>query len=362
MQDVLVTGGAGYIGSHIVLELLSAGRQPIVVDNLSTGSRSLVPKNVPFFKADVADQRAVRDILRRFAVKDVVHCAASLNVEESMSAPIMYWKNNVAASLALVEACAGSGVGRFVFSSTAAVYGDSAVMPVREDGALCPISPYGTTKRAVEVMIGDVCRATGMKAAALRYFNVAGADPQGRAGASVHAEASLIRVACQAALGVRDGISIFGTDYQSNDGTAVRDFIHVCDLARVHRALLDALMSEPSGTMLTINCGYGEGVTVKEVVDAALRVSGVPFAVRYAGRRPGDIGIMVADTTLLRGRFGWTPAYAGLDGIISDTLKWERTLHKTTAQADLDQAIAVPPDALRAGRHLGTGQVGDRAS
>jgi UDP-glucose 4-epimerase len=329
MENVLVTGGAGYIGSHVVLELLASGRRPVVLDDLSTGSVSLIPKGIPFVKADIADCDTVIDTLRRFAVQDVIHCAASLSVAESMRDPIKYWKNNVSGSLALAEACVAGGVRRMVFSSTAAVYGDCGTMPVTEDQPLAPVSPYGTTKRAVEVLMADVCRTSGMKAVALRYFNVAGADPLGRAGASPQAEASLIRVACQAALGMRKTINIFGTDYDSKDGTAVRDFIHVCDLASVHRLMMDALTGEPAGSMMVVNCGYGQGVTVKEVVDATRELTGASFPVHLAPRRAGDIGIMVADTSLLRRRFRWTPAYAELSKIIPDTLNWERKLLAT---------------------------------
>ena len=339
MRDVLVTGGAGYIGSHVVLELLEAGYRPVVLDNLCTGSRDLVPDGVPFVLADVADSEAVQNVLRDHGVKDVVHCAASLDVQESMANPLKYWKNNVTGSIGLMEACAAVGVERLVFSSTAAAYGDSETMPVTEDLPTAPISPYGTTKRAVEDLIADVCRATGMKAIILRYFNVAGADPRGRAGASPDAEASLIRAVCQAALGIRDGIRIFGNDYDSTDGTAVRDYIHVCDLANVHRVVLEGMQTEAAGTARVVNCGYGKGVTVKEVVDTALRISGVDFPVHDAPRRDGDIAIMVADTRVLRERFRWSPKHENLGGIIETTLQWERQLR--------DRRKSAQPDGLR---------------
>ena len=326
MRRVLVAGGAGYIGSHIVYDLLAAGYAPVVLDNLSTGNRAQVPETVPFVEADIADRAAVRATMKAHAITDVVHCAASLLVQESMRDPLKYWWNNVAGSLALVDSCVAEGVKRIVFSSTAAVYGDCAVMPVVEDLPAAPISPYGTTKRAVEVMLADVCRASGLVSVALRYFNVAGADPQGRAGASPKAEPALVRIVCQAALGLRDGVDVFGTDYDSVDGSPVRDYIHVCDLASVHTLMLDGLTREQPGTALVINCGYGHGITVQQVIDTTVKVSGRSFPVRSAPRRAGDIGIMVADTGLLRSRYGWTPKYADLEQIVADTLAWERRL------------------------------------
>jgi UDP-glucose 4-epimerase len=319
MRSVLVTGGAGYIGSHIVLDLIAAGHSPVVLDDLRSGTLAVVPQGVPFVKADIADQATVAETIRRYGVTDLIHCAAYLSVEESVRDPLSYW---------WIDVSSRSGVKRMVFSSTAAVYGNCMVMPVSENQLPAPISPYGTTKRAVETLMADVCRASGMVSVALRYFNVAGADPAGRTGPGPAAQLSLIRAACLAALGVRDGISIFGQDYDTRDGTAVRDYIHVCDLASVHTVVLNGLEAEAPGTALTLNCGYGTGFTVREVVDTTMAVAGVSFPVREAPRRAGDIGVMVADTGQLRNRYQWTPRHADLGKIIADTLAWERKTHQ----------------------------------
>ncbi len=326
MACVLITGGAGYIGSHVLMELSGSGHEVVVIDNLSTGHRNFVPESIPLVEGDVGDQQVVLDTLRTYGVTDVVHCAASLRVDESMRDPGKYWRNNVAASVSLVEACVEAEVQRFVFSSTAAVYGEGEGRPVTESYPPRPANVYGNTKRAVEMMLADMCRASGMKSVALRYFNVAGADPAGRLGASPSAEPSLIRIVCQAALGARREVSIFGTDYQTRDGTAVRDYVHVCDLAEAHAVLLESLDDEPPGTAIAVNCGYGGGITVREVIDSAYRVSGRAFPVREAARRPGDVAAMVADTQLLRGRYNWVPKHARLEQIIADTLSWERKL------------------------------------
>ncbi len=326
MACVLITGGAGYIGSHVLMELSGAGHEVVVIDDLSTGHRSFVPDSVPFIEADVADRQTVLDVLRTYNVTDVVHCAASLRVEESMSDPGKYWRNNVAASVSLMDACTAAGIRRFVFSSTAAVYGEGEGYPVTEAYLPRPTNVYGNTKRAVEMLLADTCRASGMKSVALRYFNVAGADPAGRIGASPSAEPSLIRIVCQAALGARRGVNIFGTDYPTRDGTAMRDYVHVCDLAEAHAVLLESLDKEVPGTFVAVNCGYGSGITVREVIDAARRVAGSAFPVHEAPRRAGDVGAMVADTRLLRSRYNWVPKHARLEQIITDTLSWERKL------------------------------------
>lgn len=326
MRSILVTGGAGYIGSHIALDLAAHGYRPVIIDNLSTGDRALVQPGVPLVVADIADGEAVRRVLAEHGIEDVVHCAASLRVDESMRDPFKYWRNNVAASMELARACAEGGVKRIVFSSTAAVYGDTEVQPVTEDVPPHPISPYGTTKLSVEMLLADVCRASGLAGVALRYFNVAGADADGRAGASSHAEPSLIRVVCQVLLGERDHLDVYGDDYATRDGSAVRDYIHVSDLANAHTILLQALERQEPGRFITLNCGYGTGVTVREVADAAGKVAGAPLPVRMSGRRPGDIAAMVADSTRLRSLYEWRPRHADLETIIADSLRWERKL------------------------------------
>jgi UDP-glucose 4-epimerase len=328
-RSVLVTGGAGYIGSHIVLDLLAHGHAPVVLDNLSTGERRLVPDGVPLVVADAADIDRCRRTIAEHGIADVIHCAGSLNVEESVTDPIKYWRNNVGASIALVEACAAACVRRLVFSSTAAVYGNAEAQPVTEEHEARPISPYGTTKRAIELMLTDVCAATGLMAAALRYFNVAGADPAGRSGASAHARPSLIRVVCRALLGEDPRVEVYGSDYDTPDGTAVRDYIHVSDLAHAHTIVLDALEADAEaeachGDMRILNCGYGRGASVREVVAAGMRVAGARIDLVESSRRPGDIGCMVADSSRLRAGYAWQPRYDDLDRIIADTLRWER--------------------------------------
>jgi UDP-glucose 4-epimerase len=325
-RPVLVTGGAGYIGSHIVLDLIEHGCRPVVIDNLSTGDRNLVPQGIPLIVADVADREAVGRTIAAHGIADVIHCAGSLRVEESMVDPIKYWTNNVVASVALVEACVAARVERFIYSSTAAVYGETERQPVSESVAPQPVSPYGTTKYAVEVLLRDTCAATGMTGVALRYFNVAGADPGGRAGASPNARPSLIRVVCQALIGRSQGIEVLGTDFATKDGSAVRDYIHVSDLARAHAVVLDALSNGGGGGFSVLNCGYGHGATVREVVAAGMRVAGKPLLVRDAPRRPGDIGVMVADATKLRSEYDWQPEFDDLDRIVADSLRWESRL------------------------------------
>ena len=321
-SGILVTGGAGYIGSHVVLALAEAGRRVVVVDDLSTGRRDLVGPGIPFIKADIADASRIELALADHRVTAVMHFAGSIVVPDSVADPLGYYANNVCASRALLAACVAGGVRHFVFSSTAAVYGAPGPLPIAEDAPAHPQNPYGNTKLAAERMIADVGEATGMAYANLRYFNVAGADAQGRAGQSAARATHLIKIACETALGVRPAMAIFGTDYATPDGTCVRDFIHVSDLAAAHTAALDYL--EAGGDSITANCGYGRGHSVREVVAAVERAAGHPLAVTESGRRPGDVAALVADNRLIRERLGWRPRLDDLDAMVASALAWER--------------------------------------
>jgi UDP-glucose 4-epimerase len=318
----LVTGGAGYIGSHMVLALLDAGREVVVLDNLTTGQRELVPAGVPLYVDDIAHSAAVLDLIARYGIDAVVHFAGSVVVPESITDPLGYYLNNTVRTRALVAACVHSGVKRFIFSSTAAVYGIPEANPVGEDEPLAPISPYGTSKMMTELMLRDVAVAHDLRYVALRYFNVAGADPGGRSGQTSPRATHLIKVACEAALGIRDGVEIFGDDYPTPDGTGVRDYIHVADLADAHVLALDYL--ESGGESVAFNCGYGRGYSVREVIAAVKRVSGVDFAFRHDARRAGDPPALVAKTELLRAKLAWRPRFDDLDTIVSHALRWER--------------------------------------
>jgi UDP-glucose 4-epimerase len=321
-RRVLVTGGAGYIGSHAVLELLAAGYQPVVVDDLSRGFKSKVPQGVPFFKSDIADEGFISEIIIEYEIKSVLHFAGSILVPESVENPRLYYSNNTAKSLALIDLCVACGVRRFVFSSTAAVYGlPKNGAPVAEDAATDPISPYGASKLMVERILGDVCRAhPRFQAICLRYFNVAGSDPQGRTGPGRNAP-HLIRAAVATALGLQPRLEIFGDDYPTRDGTCERDYIHVSDLAAAHRQALAYL--EAGGGHTVVNCGYGRGATVREVVACLERVTGRTLPVTPAARRPGDAHCVVADVSRLETLFDWRPRHDSLEEILRTALAWE---------------------------------------
>lgn len=321
---IMVTGGAGYIGSHMVLELLEDGRDVVVLDNLSTGFDWAVDPRAVLVRGDVADAALAQRLISEHAVTGIVHFAGSIVVPESVSDPLKYYANNTAASRNLIEAAVRGGVGHFIFSSTAAVYGMAGLEPVGEDAQLGPLSPYGRSKLMTETMLADTAAAHGLRYGVLRYFNVAGADPQGRSGQSSPVATHLIKVACQAALGMRERIDIFGTDYPTPDGTCLRDYIHVVDLVRAHSLLLAHL--EGRGESLTLNCGYGHGLSVREVVDKVRAVSGVDFEAREASRRPGDPGAIIARADKVRELLGWTPRYDDLDIIVRSALAWERHL------------------------------------
>jgi UDP-glucose 4-epimerase len=321
---ILVTGGAGYIGSHMTLALLAAGERPLVLDNLSTGFRSAVPADVPFFEGDSGDAAFVGAILDRHPVEAIIHFAASIVVPESVSHPLAYYRNNTANTRSLIDDAVRHNIPHFVFSSTAAVYGEPQSLPIAEDQPLAPINPYGRSKLMVEWMLADTAKAHPISYAALRYFNVAGADPEGRAGQSTPNATHLIKIAVQAALGKRNGMDVLGTDYPTPDGSCIRDYVHVSDLAQAH---LDALAYlRRGGESLACNIGYNAGYSVIEVVDVVKRVSGVDFEVRLKGRRAGDPASLVASNQRATSKLGWTAQYNDLETIVRHALDWERKL------------------------------------
>jgi UDP-glucose 4-epimerase len=326
---ILVSGGAGYIGSHMVLELVDRGEKIVVLDDLSTGFWWAVPQEAVFVQGDMGDQALVERVIAEHGVTEIAHFAARIVVPDSVSDPLGYYLNNTVKTRALLESAVRGGVRHVIFSSTAAVYGEPAVSPVPEEIALNPINPYGRSKLMSEWMLADVARAHGLSFVALRYFNVAGADPRGRSGQSSPNATHLIKVASQAALGQRAGLEIFGTDYATPDGTCVRDYIHVTDLARAHLAALDHL--RPGGGSLTLNCGYGRGYSVAEVVEVVKKVSGVDFPVKRSPRRPGDPASLVAKADRIRAELGWTPEHDDLEQIVRQALDWEEKLRTRNA-------------------------------
>lgn len=323
-MTVLVTGGAGYIGSHMVLALLDRRERVVVLDDLSTGFDWAVPKGVELVQGDMGDADLVGRILKRHEVESVAHFAAKIVVPDSMADPLGYYLNNTVKSRALIECLVRNGVKRLIFSSTAAVYGDASIEPVDESAVLAPVSPYGRSKLMTEWMLEDTARAHGLGYVALRYFNVAGADPAGRSGQSTPGATHLIKVAAQAALGQRSHLDVYGTDYPTRDGSCIRDYIHVSDLADAHLAALDHLRG--GGDTLTLNCGYGRGYSVLEVIEVMKRVSGVDFPVRLSPRRPGDPAVIVAKAERIRAELGWTPKRDDLGGIVRGALAWEKRL------------------------------------
>ncbi|MDJ0937888.1 MAG: UDP-glucose 4-epimerase GalE [Kiloniellales bacterium] len=321
---VLVTGGAGYIGSHVVLALLEAGYPVVVVDDLSTGQRDAVAPAAGFVEGDIGDVRLVAETIHGHGVTAVMHFAGAIVVPESVANPLKYYLQNTCNSRGLIQTCVETGVRRFVFSSTAAVYGNVSGGPVPETAAAIPESPYGTSKLMTEWILRDAAAAHDLAYAALRYFNVAGADPKGRSGQSTPGATHLIKVACEVAAGQRPSMEIFGDDYETPDGTCVRDYIHVTDLAEAHLAALRDL--ETRGRNLTLNCGYGRGYSVKQVLEAVEQAAGSPLAVRSGPRRPGDVAEIVADATQIGRQLGWRARHDDLHGIVRDALAWERKL------------------------------------
>jgi len=324
--NVLVTGGAGYIGGHMVLALRDAGHHPIVFDNLSTGFRWSVPEDVPLVVGDVGDYELVLQTLRTHSIDAIVHFAAKLVVPESVRDPLGYYLNNTVKSRSLLAAAVAAGIETFVFSSTAAVYGDASDKPLAEDAPLAPLSPYGSSKQLTEVMLRDVAAAHGMRFVVLRYFNVAGADPAMRHGQCTANATHLIKVAVQTALGMRSHMEVFGADYPTPDGTCIRDYIHVTDLISAHMRALEHLRA--GGESLVVNCGYGHGYSVSEVIETVRRVSGRPVEARIAPRRDGDPITIVADSTRIRSRLGWQPRHDDLPTIVEHTLRWESMLRE----------------------------------
>jgi UDP-glucose 4-epimerase len=333
-MTVLVTGGAGYIGSHMVHALADTGQSVVVVDNLSTGFSAFLPQGVPLFIGDAADENLVEGVIAAHNVDAIIHFAGSVVVPDSMRDPLAYYRNNTMTTRNLLNAAVKCGVKRFIFSSTAAVYGNPEFMPVTEDAATRPLSPYGSSKLMSEIMLHDVASAHAMNTVVLRYFNVAGADPQARIGLATVGATHLLKIAVEAATGQRAKIDVFGTDYPTPDGSCVRDFIHVSDLVQAHGAALSYLRR--GGASTTLNCGYGRGYSVLQTIAAVRRVSGRNFAVQYAERRPGDIMTMIADTGRIRATLDWIPQYDDLDTIAAHALAWEEKLLRergTAAQA-----------------------------
>ncbi len=329
---VLVTGGAGYIGSHVVLALVDAGWPVAVIDNLSTGFRWAVPESVPFHLGDIEDAELLARIIEGQGIGAVMHFAGSVVVPESVENPLKYYHNNTAKTRALLEAAVQGGVKHFIFSSTAATYGIPAVSPVAENTPQVPINPYGMSKLMSEHMLADIARAHPMNFGVLRYFNVAGADPMGRTGQSTAGATHLIKVAVEAALGRRSHVDIFGSDFATPDGTGVRDYIHVSDLAAAHVLALEALLGDPTAS-LTLNCGYGRGFSVLEVLDAVDRAKGTAIVRRMGPRRAGDPDALISDNRLIRERLNWTPRHADLDTIVGHALAWEARLSEIRAAA-----------------------------
>jgi UDP-glucose 4-epimerase len=326
---ILITGGAGYIGSHMALALTDAGERSVVLDNLSTGFAWAVPKNIPLVVSESGDQERVAALISEHSVDTIIHFAASLVVPDSMRDPLGYYRNNTVNSRALIETAVKTGVRNFIFSSTAAVYGNPARVPAREDDATVPISPYGSSKLMTEIMLRDAGAAHPLRYVILRYFNVAGADPRKRAGQATKGATHLIKVAVETALGLHAGMQVYGTDYATPDGTCIRDYIHVSDLVRAHADALAYLRD--GGASATLNCGYGRGFSVLEVIDTVKRVSGVDFKVEHTGRRPGDPAQIVAAADRARALLKWQPQYDNLETIVRHAMAWEGKLRARAA-------------------------------
>jgi UDP-glucose 4-epimerase len=327
--SVLVTGGAGYIGSHMVLALTDRGEDVVVLDNLVTGFDWLVSPSAELVEGDIADGDLVARLIETHKVDSIVHFAGSIVVPDSVADPLGYYRNNTSKTRDLIESAVKGSVKNFIFSSTAATYGVTGAEPVTEDRPLLPISPYGRSKLMSEMMLEDAAFAHAFSYAALRYFNVAGADPKGRSGQSTRGATHLIKVAVEAALGKREGVEIYGTDYPTEDGTAIRDYIHVTDLADAHLRALDHLRA--GGKSIVANVGYGRGLSVREVLDTVREVSAVAFPVRESPRRAGDPPSIVADSGKARAELGWTPQLDDLPTIVEHALAWEKHLMRRNA-------------------------------
>ncbi|MEM9344566.1 MAG: UDP-glucose 4-epimerase GalE [Pseudomonadota bacterium] len=323
-MTVLVTGGAGYIGSHMAWALTDQREHVVVLDSLVRGNQWLVPPDAVFVQGDAGDTDLVTQLIRDYNITDIIHFAGYIIVPESVRDPMLYYAGNTDVSRRLIDTAARAGVERFIFSSTASVYGMAGTGLLSETLPTVPTNPYASSKLMTEMMLADISQATGLRYGVLRYFNVAGADPQGRTGHCAHEATHLIKVCCQAALGLRPGVDIFGTDYATPDGTCLRDYIHVSDLVEAHRLLLHDLRD--GGENGVMNCGYGRGLSVREVIAAVKDVSGTDFLVRETARRAGDPISLIADTSRLTARLGWTPKHDDLSGIVRSALDWDRHL------------------------------------
>lgn len=331
-MTILVTGGAGYIGSHMVLELLDHGEKVVVLDNLETGFDWAVPDRARLVIGSVGDKKLVEQVIREEEVEAVIHFAGSVVVPESVENPLKYYQNNTGNSRNLLEAVVNCGVDKFIFSSTAAVYGEPLTSgPIREDAVLNPMSPYGSSKLMTEIMVRDLALASNMRYVMLRYFNVAGGDLLKRTGQSTQGATHLIKLACETALGKRSHMAVFGNDYDTPDGSCVRDFIHVSDLVNAHYAALNFLRQ--GGLKFTANCGYSKGYSVFEVIDAVKRISGNDFPVVVEPRRQGDIAALTANSHRLMSRLSWTPKHDDLDIIVRTALDWEADLERRRKSA-----------------------------
>src|SRR5262245_14993931 len=328
-MTVLVTGGAGYIGRHMVHALVDAGERVVVLDNLASGFDWAVAQGASLVIGDVGDQPHVAALIAEHRVDAIIHFAASVVVPDSVRDPLGYYRNNTVNSRALIESAVKGHVNHFIFSSTAAVYGNPTRVPVREDDPTGPTSPYGSSKLMTEIMLRDASTAHGLRHVILRYFNVAGADPLGRSGQSARAATHLIKVALETALGLRPKMDIFGTDYPTPDGTCIRDYIHVSDLVAAHSDALAYLRG--GGASTTLNCGYGRGFSVLDVIETVKRVSGVDFKVEFAARRAGDPAHLVAACDRIRSTLKWQPRFDNLQIIVAHALEWERKLQSLAA-------------------------------
>jgi UDP-glucose 4-epimerase len=334
-MTVLVTGGGGYIGSHVALELLDNGIELVILDDLSTGYSGAVPREAKFVVGDCGDKALLSRLIKDYGIESIVHFAAKTVVPESVADPLYYYLHNTIKSRNLIEVAAETGVKWLVFSSTAAVYGHANMAPISEDQIPSPINAYGRSKLMTEWMLEDAARALGITYVALRYFNVAGADPTGRAGQCSPRSTHLIKVAVQSALGLRPFLPVFGVDFPTPDGSCVRDFIQVTDLSQVHVAALKHLSE--GGDSLVLNCGYGHGFSVLQVIEAVRRVSGIDFEVRIAPRREGDAASVVANPARVLERLKWRPCYDNLDVIVEQALRWERALYDRTSSREFAQ-------------------------
>ena len=328
-MSVLVTGGGGFIGSHMVLELVGRGERVVVLDDLSTGFDWAVSPKAELVIGDIGDRVLLDRLMKSRKVDTVMHFAGSVVVPDSVADPLGYYLNNTVKSRELIAAAVTNGVENFVFSSTSAVYGIPAVVPVTEDMPLNPASPYGASKAMTERMLADAEVAYGLRSVALRYFNVAGADPEGRTGQSTRGATHILKVAIEAATGQRDHVAVFGTDYDTPDGTGIRDYIHVSDLVRAHSAALDHLRARGAG--LVLNCGYGRGYSVLELLDAVQKVSGRTLDIRARSRRAGDVPVMIAAADKIHATLNWTPQYDDIETIVAHAFSWEQQLRKKLA-------------------------------